>query len=179
MPARPPSSGTALRPPAPSGAPGLRPPNAQTLVPPAPSKPVAPPPVFRKAPPLPPNVNSSAGSNASRLLPKAPAAAPAAPAVAPANLPSTTGPKKETARIALLPDPPARPAHTVEMKKTQPLSMMPDPVPPVMPIAHAPVTIAPLVSGESFIDDIPMPLCWGLLAAAIVILTIQIWNYLS
>jgi hypothetical protein len=78
-----------------------------------------------------------------------------------------------------LPDPPARPAHTVEMKKTQPLSMMPDPAPPVMPIRPAPVTVAPLVSGENFIDDIPMPLCWGLLAAATVILTIQIWNYLS
>src|SRR3954447_16525025 len=50
MPARPPSSGTALRPPVGSGASGVRPPTAQTLVPPAPSKPVAPPPVYRKAP---------------------------------------------------------------------------------------------------------------------------------
>src|SRR4051794_18433311 len=178
MPARPPGSGAALRPPAAPGAPGVRPPTAQTLVPPAPSKAVAPPPVFRKAPPLPPNANSPA-SPASRLMPKPPGAAPAAPAVAPANLTFPTSPKKETARIAVLPDPPPRPAHTVEMKKTQPLSMMPEPAPPVMPITPAKYPVGPVVSSEGFIRDLPMPLCWGLLVAAIVILTIQIWNYVS
>jgi hypothetical protein len=29
------------------------------------------------------------------------------------------------------------------------------------------------------IDEIPMPLCWALLATSAVILILQIWNYLS
>src|SRR4051812_943171 len=176
MPARPPSSGTAMRPPTPPGASGLRPPNAQTLVPPAPSKAVPPPPVFRKNPPLPPNANPSAAGGVSRPMPKPPAAAPVAPA---GNFAAAPSPKKETARIALLPDPPARPAHKVEMKKTQPLSMMPEPAAPVVPIATAPISVAPIESTEGFIDELPMALCWALLVAAIVILTIQIWNYVS
>jgi len=109
-------------------------------------------------------------------MPKPPTPAPAVP---PANIASPASPKKETARIALLPDPPARPAHHVEMKKTQPLSMMPEPAPPIMPITTAPISPAPIVSSGGFIDEIPMPLCWGLLVAAIIVLTIQIWNYVS
>jgi len=38
---------------------------------------------------------------------------------------TSLGPKKETARIALMPEPPARPAPAVQMKKTQPLIPMP------------------------------------------------------
>jgi hypothetical protein len=179
MPARAPGSGTALRPPTPPGAAAPRPPTSQTLVPPAPSKPVAPPPVFRKNPPLPPSASPSGAPGAARVMPQPPTVAPTAPAPAATNFASAPSPKKETARIALLPDPPARPAHKVEMKKTQPLSMMPESSPPVVPIASAPVSVASIASSEGFIEELPMAFCWALLVAAIVILTIQIWNYVS
>jgi hypothetical protein len=95
--------------------------------------------------------------------------ATAAPAAAPA------GPKKETARISVLPDPPVRPAPPVEMKKTQPLATMPEASRHTAPIA---VNVAP-TSVEGFVAEIPMSFCWGLLAVSAAILTIQIWNYVS
>ena len=83
------------------------------------------------------------------------------------------GPKKETARITVLPDPPVKPASAVQMKKTQPLVTMPEPV-----RAPAPVTVAPPEPVEEVMfESIPMSLCWGLLAAAAITLIIQIWNY--
>lgn len=57
--------------------------------------------------------------------------------------------------------------------------MMPEPAPPVLPIATAPIGITSVESNEGFIEELPMALCWALLVAAIVILTIQIWNYVS
>jgi hypothetical protein len=83
---------------------------------------------------------------------------------------TTPAPKKETARITVLPDPPAKPA--VQMKKTQPLI---DP-----PATEAPVTtvtVAPRPTSR--VDQIPMPRSWALLAASVAILILQIWNYLS
>ena len=167
LPARPPANGVIPRPPVSAGAPAARPPQAQTPLPPPPARPVAAPPTFRK-PPVPPSSGSSAPP--AGIPPLMPKPAPVATSVA-----SSAGPRKETARISLLPDPAVRPAPVVEMKKTQPLITMPEPATQTAPIAinMAPTTV------ETFIDEIPMALSWALLAASIAILTIQIWNYVS
>jgi hypothetical protein len=90
------------------------------------------------------------------------------------------GPKKETARITVLPDPPAKPLGAVQMKKTQPLSTMPEPVKPITPIKVAPPPAPPtIVSAEPAVDSIPMALCWGLLGISAIVLLVQIWNYFS
>jgi hypothetical protein len=74
-----------------------------------------------------------------------------------------------------LPDPPAKPAPTVQMKKTQPLVTMPD-----RKIATAPIRVATSESHESeVIDLVPMSLCWTILGGTALILLIQIWNYLA
>jgi hypothetical protein len=88
---------------------------------------------------------------------------------------TSPGPKKETARITVLPDPPAKPAAPVQMKKTQPLSTMPEPVKPISPITVAPAT--PIA--EPVADTIPMALCWALLGISAIVLLVQIWNYLT
>ena len=170
LPARPPANGTVPRPPGTAGTPGARPPMAQTPLPPAPSKAVAPPPVFRK-PPVPPSSATSAAPGAA--LPKP--TLPSPPVATNSGLASAAGPKKETARISVLPDPPIRPAHTVEMKKTQPLITMPE---PATQTAAIPVNVLPEVAG-GFVDELPMVFCWAVLGASLVILTIQIWNYVS
>jgi hypothetical protein len=78
--------------------------------------------------------------------------------VAPApDLPSS-GPSKETVRIA---------TDAVQMKKTQPLVAMPEMAAQIPSIAVAPV------------EKNRMPLLWLLLGVAAVILIIQIWTYLS
>ena len=87
---------------------------------------------------------------------------------------TTQSPKKETARITVLPDPPAKPA--VEMKKTQPLIDLPRAETPATKII---VTPRPQPEPAATIDTIPMPLCWALLGASAAILILQIWNYLS
>jgi len=71
---------------------------------------------------------------------------------------TTHSPKKETA---------------VEMKKAQPLIDL--------PMVEAPVTKVAITPGPKLtrVDEIPMALCWGLLAASVAILILQIWNYLS
>ena len=83
---------------------------------------------------------------------------------------TTPGPKKETARITVLPDPQPKPA--VQMKKTQPLIDL-----PAIEIPSSTVTVTP--KSPLRIDQIPIPLCWGLLAASAAILILQIWNYIS
>ena len=103
-----------------------------------------------------------------------------APLEAPAAPPS---PKKETARITVLPDPPFKPA--VQMKKTQPLIDLPTPdKPPTVSVTVATQTTAPAenVSGPGLIraiDNTPMPLCWVLVGVSAAILLIQIWSYFS
>src|SRR5205814_4578549 len=47
------------------------------------------------------------------------------------------GPKKETARVPVMPEPPVMPAPAVEMKKTQPLMAMPQIAPQRTSIAGA------------------------------------------
>ena len=156
LPARPPSPSLPLRPPTAGSAPVARPPQSQAPLPPAPSRQVSAPPTFRTppAPPAsgstpPPNIPSSASSTA-----------------------SSAGPKKETARIAVLPDPP--PKSPVQMKKTQPLITMPEAAPRP---ASVPVVVANTSDETVVADSIPMSLSWGLLAASAVTLIIQIWNY--
>ena len=82
------------------------------------------------------------------------------------------GPKKETARISVLADPP-KAAGSKQMKKTQPLFTMPEGTGRATPVDVA----APQLRARS--DEIPMPLCWTLLGISTAILLIQIWNYLS
>jgi len=96
---------------------------------------------------------------------------PARTAAAAMPAPMTThAPKKETARITVLPDPPAK--RAVQMKKTQPLIDL-----PAIETPSTAVTVTP--QPQLQIDQIPMPLCWTLLAASATILILQIWNYLS
>ena len=99
-----------------------------------------------------------------------PARAAAAAMAAP--MPTPDSPKKETARITVLPDPPAKAA--VQMKKTQPLIDLPAMEKPI-----APVTVTPAPQPQLRIDQIPMPLCWALFGASVAILILQIWNYFS
>jgi hypothetical protein len=171
LPHRPPSisSSSALRPPsAPPVAHALgnktgpvRPP---PFVPPAklsPGSSAAPPvPVFQPQPPV---LGATAAATAAAIDPLA------APTVAPA------GPKKETARITILPDPPAKPSGSVQMKKTQPLINLPD-----ASIRPPMLNVAPLAGNEAENDyGVPMSLCWTVLGASALILLIQIWNYFA
>jgi hypothetical protein len=177
-----------------------RPPIAQSPLPPAPAKQVRPPPFV--PPPRPPaSVPAPAVSESGApapasvpLPPKAPVAVPSPPKFNPppagpvlgavssvaAAMPSLSsmpgpspGPKKETARITVLPDPPAKPASTVQMKKTQPLITMPQRV-----VESAPIVVAP-PEPAAVIDEIPISICWGLLGGSTVILLIQIWTYFA
>jgi hypothetical protein len=81
------------------------------------------------------------------------------------------GPKKETARISILPKPAATPAPAINMTKTQPLLVSP----PAIGVQPAPVIITskPLAP----LDSIPRPLCWALFGISAFIFLIQIWNY--
>jgi hypothetical protein len=68
-------------------------------------------------------------------------------------------PKKETARIAILPG-------------RQPLIDL--------PAMETPATAVTMTSEPRLrIDQIPMPLCWTLLAVSVTTLILQIWNYLA
>jgi hypothetical protein len=95
------------------------------------------------------------------------AAAMAAPVTSPA-------PKKETARITALDDPPAKPA--VQMKKTQPLIDLPR-----IETPSTTVTVTPAAQPvrKTATNQIPMPLCWALVGGSAAVLILQIWNYLS
>ena len=95
--------------------------------------------------------------------PKPPAATRPLPgSVPPPSIPTSLGPKKETVRIPLMPEP-LRSAQ----KKTQPLIAMPNVVPQNPPIAVAPVEKSPIL------------LYWMVLAISALILIIQIWTYFS
>lgn len=95
--------------------------------------------------------------------PKPPAAShPLSSSVRPPPIPPSLGPKKETVRIPLVPEP-MRSAQ----KKTQPLIAMPNVVPQNPPIAVAPV------------EKSSMLLYWMLLGISALILIIQIWTYFS
>jgi len=91
---------------------------------------------------------------------------------APAVRAVSSGPKKDMARIPLVPQPPSRPPPAIQMKKTQPLIAMPQIAPETASIP------APLGEGSAA-DAIPMPLCWLLLGVSSIILILQIWTYFS
>ena len=83
-----------------------------------------------------------------------------------------SAPKKETVRITVLPNP--QPKPVVQMKKTQPLIGL-----PAVETPATTVSLAPGPEPQPRIDQIPMPLCWTLVAVSATILILQIWNYLS
>ena len=82
------------------------------------------------------------------------------------------GPKKETARISVLPRPTPTAAPAVNMTKTQPLLVHP---PTTTGVQTAPVIITSKPLAQ--LDVIPKPLCWAVLGISAVIFLIQIWNY--
>jgi hypothetical protein len=95
--------------------------------------------------------------------PKPPAATrPLSASVRPPPVPPPSGPKRETVRIPLMPEP-LRSAQ----KKTQPLMAMPQAAPQNPPIAVAPM------------EKSSMLLYWMLLGISALILIIQIWTYFS
>jgi len=155
LPIRPPSTKPPLGSPAeqsPLPKPSAKDPTAAPVILQPPAQPVS--------PPIPPPVSLP-------VLPPAPAV------VAPAPSPPPSGPKKETARVPLMPEPPSKPLPTVQMKKTQPLIAMPQTAPQSTLIALAPA------ERSTMLDAIQMPICWGLLGISAIILIIQIWTYLS
>jgi hypothetical protein len=125
--------------------------------------PIAPPSPLLRPLPKPPGIAPASEEAASNIAP--PAAAQTAEV--------EPGPKKETARIKILPKPVGPPKPVVNMTKTQPLIMRPAGTAPVSPITI--VTSRP-VHG---LDLIPRSYCWGLLGISALILLIQIWNYFS
>ena len=113
--------------------------------------------------------------------PKPPAATrPLSDSVRPSPIPPSLGPKKETVRILLTPEPlrsaqkktqPLMAMPNVipqkSQKKTQPLMAMPDVIPQNPPIAVAPV------------EKSSMLMYWMLLGMSALILVIEIWTYFS
>jgi hypothetical protein len=118
------------------------------------------------APPVPSSPQSAPEdvSSTNFFPPRKPSAAtrPLSASVRRPPIPPSLGPKKETVRIPLMPEP-LRSAQ----KKTQPLIAMPNVVPQNPPIAVAPV------------EKSSMLLYWMLLGISALILIIQIWTYFS
>jgi hypothetical protein len=131
---------------------------------------VAPPSPLLRPLPKPPGTEMAptGDENASSIIPQAPGADQP-----PSDASVEPGPKKETARIKILPKPAVAPRPAVNMTKTQPLIMRPAGSGPASPITV--VTSRP-VHG---LDLIPRSYCWGLLGISALILFIQIWNYFS
>ncbi|MGI8821106.1 MAG: hypothetical protein ACR2ID_09610 [Chthoniobacterales bacterium] len=108
---------------------------------------------------------------------------------APTNYPGSgtqSGPKKETARISILPEPAAPPGATVKMAKTQPLLSTPlkvRSVPAPITKAALPTPAAPVVPAArgtlDLLDAVPVPIAWAICGISALILLIQIWNYLA
>ena len=121
-------------------------------------------------PPIPSSSPSSTGSAAEDISstnffpsPKPPSASrPLSASLRPASASPPEGPKKETVRIPLMPEP-VRSAQ----KKTQPLIGMPQ-----MALQNPPIAVAPAQKRS-------MLLYWVLLGVSALILIIQIWTYFS
>jgi hypothetical protein len=106
---------------------------------------------------------------------------------APANYPGSgaqAGPKKETARISILPEPAAAPSSAVKMAKTQPLIPAPPSAPRVQSAPVKTVTTTPAVpaaaapaSLSDALDAVPGPIAAIIFGISAVTLLIQIWNY--
>lgn len=88
------------------------------------------------------------------------------------SAPSSPGPKKETARIAMMPERKSV-TPTVKMSKTQPLITAPEPTRQTAPIFIEPENPTHLV------ETLPGPMCWGLLGISALVFIIQLWTYLS
>ena len=121
----------------------------------------------------PPTITPAISSPLLQPLPKPPGIetrnAPVQPALG--ETPSVNrGPKKETARITILPKPAPSAAPAINMTKTQPLLMQPPPGRQPAPVIITSKPLAPL-------DTIPRALCWALLGISAAIFLIQIWNY--
>jgi hypothetical protein len=159
LPPRQPSNKPSFQPPPPAPTtpepPGKEPLPAQFAPPPAPAVPPPEPAVISPPPPAPASVQGL---------------------VAPAPDSPFLGPKKETARIPLMPEPVKTPP-AVQMKKTQPLIAMPPIAPRSASIAAA--SAETRGTGAALADAISMPVCWTLLGVSAVILIIQIWTYFS
>jgi len=86
------------------------------------------------------------------------------------------GPKKETARISLIPDPIAAPAPTVKMAKTQRLMTA-----PAVRVQTVPVNVAAAATSVELdrFESIPKSFCWGLLGVSSLILFTQLWTFFS
>jgi len=124
-------------------------------------------PVRETGSPSVPSTSQSAPENISSTNffppPKPPAVSrPLSASVHPPPISPPSGPKKETVRIPVTPDP-----LRSSQKKTQPLIPMPNIVSQNPPIAVAPV------------EKNSMRLYWLLLAMSALILIIQIWTYFS
>jgi hypothetical protein len=117
-------------------------------------------------PPVPTSQQSASGDISSTnffTASKPPTALrPSSPSVVPAPVPSAAGPKRETVRIPLMPEP-LRSAQ----KKTQPLIAMPNVIP-----QNPAISVAPIEKRSMF-------LYWMLLGISALILIIQIWTYFS
>lgn len=72
---------------------------------------------------------------------------------APSAMPAPPPDKKETARITLLPNSPAK--------------------------SEVEASVAPTARRQLSVNQVPMPLCWALVAISAMVLILQIWNYLS
>ena len=114
--------------------------------------------------PSPPQTAPEDISSTNFFPPSKPPAAvrPLSGSVSPPPAAPPAGPKRETVRIPLMPEP-LRSAQ----KKTQPLIAMPNVIPQNAPIAVAPV------------EKTSMLLYWMLLGISALILIIQIWTYFS
>jgi len=115
--------------------------------------------------PVPSPLQSATGNISSTNFfpsPKPPAVSRPLSASVPPPISSPSGPKKETVRIPLTPEP-----SRLSQKKTQPLIAMPNVVSQNPPIAVAPV------------EKSSMLVYWVLLATSALILIIQIWTYFS
>lgn len=112
-----------------------------------------------------------------------PSLAAAKVADAPANYPGSgtqAGPRKETARITILPQPATPMASTIKMAKTQPLLTVPVPQPQSAPVVVTPESGVETSGGSlQMLDAVPLPVCWTIFGISTVTLLIQIWNYFS
>jgi hypothetical protein len=139
--------------------------------------PVAPPQVTATSPllrplPKPPGSETSGESRAaSNPLPAASPGADETDSQSSGGASVQPGPKKETARISILPRPTPVAKPAINMTKTQPLLIQP----------AAGVQPAPVIISSKPLDPfelLPKSFCWGLFGIASVIFLIQIWNYI-
>ena len=172
------SSDTVRIPVAPSAviSPEIRPPAAVS------STPVRPPTINRQAAPTAGSASTTVMPPRPRVLPPPPrvlpltATPPSSVSAAPSNYPGSatqSGPKQDTARISILPEPAIASPTREKMTKTQPLFTAPPPKPLTTPIVHSPIQSAPPADDHA----IPMPLLWAACGISAVTLIIQIWNY--